>query len=174
MPVPPSEKQLRRLHAAHAAGVHRFVWAMTGDEALAGDTVQEVFVKLARDIAPLSRARSEKAYLYRMARNAALDALRRRESRDAATAAWAAEVPQWFEPTAASDGAILSAEQVAAALAALPDEQRTVVQLHVWDELSFREIGLIHGIPTQTAASRYRYGLEKLRTLLEPLRTEQP
>ena len=174
MPVPPSEKQLRRLHAAHAAGVHRFVWAMTGDEGLAGDTVQEVFVKLARDIAPLSRARSEKAYLYRMARNAALDALRRRESHEAATAAWAAEVPQWFEPSVAGDSDAFSAEQLSAALAALPDDQRSVIQLHVWDGLSFREIGLVHAIPTQTAASRYRYGLEKLRTLLEPLRTEQP
>lgn len=172
MPVPPTEKHLRRLHADHAQGVHRFVWALTGDEALAGETVQEIFVKLARDIAPLSQARSEKAYLYRMARNAAFDALRRRGAREHAAREWAAEAPRWFEPRTGDAEEVAFLQQLTASLGGLPDEQRSVIHLHLWERLSFREIGHIHGIPTQTAASRYRYGLEKLRALLEPIRSE--
>ncbi len=51
-----------------------------------------------------------------------------------------------------------------AALAALPEEQRSAVHLHVWEDMTFREIGGLLGLPTQTIASRYRYALEKLRT----------
>ena len=54
----------------------------------------------------------------------------------------------------------------------LPDDQRTVVQLRLWDGLTFEEIAEAQGIPLNTAASRYRYGLEKLRTLLRPLYKE--
>ncbi|MEQ1748554.1 MAG: sigma factor-like helix-turn-helix DNA-binding protein [Prosthecobacter sp.] len=46
----------------------------------------------------------------------------------------------------------------------MSEEQRTVIHLHLWEEMSFREIGELLAAPTQTIASRYRYGLEKLRT----------
>jgi DNA-directed RNA polymerase specialized sigma24 family protein len=39
----------------------------------------------------------------------------------------------------------------------LPDEQHSVVHLHVWEEMTFREIGELLSQPTQTIASRYRY-----------------
>lgn len=71
--------------------------------------------------------------------------------------AWEQEqAPEWFEPTADHEALI-------AALAALPEEQRSVVHLHVWEDMTFREIGELLGLPTQTIASRYRYALDKLR-----------
>ena len=54
----------------------------------------------------------------------------------------------------------------------LPDEQRTIIQLKLWDGLTFEESAEAQGVPLNTAASRYRYGLEKLRTLLRPLYEE--
>ena len=45
----------------------------------------------------------------------------------------------------------------------MPEEQRSVVHLHVWEDMTFREIGELLGLPTQTIASRYRYALDKLR-----------
>jgi RNA polymerase sigma-70 factor (ECF subfamily) len=45
----------------------------------------------------------------------------------------------------------------------LPEEQREVIMLHVWGQMSFEETAAALGISPNTAASRYRYGLSKLR-----------
>jgi RNA polymerase sigma-70 factor (ECF subfamily) len=64
------------------------------------------------------------------------------------------------------------AERFAEAMRSLPEEQCTVMQLKLWDGLTFEEIAEAQGIPLNTAASRHRYGMEKLRTLLRPLYEE--
>jgi RNA polymerase sigma-70 factor (ECF subfamily) len=56
-----------------------------------------------------------------------------------------------------------TALELQSALRGLPDEQREVIVLHVWGELSFEEVAEALSIPANTAASRYRYGLSKLR-----------
>lgn len=58
------------------------------------------------------------------------------------------------------------------ALAELPGEQREVVVLRVWAELTFDEIGRQLSIPPATAASRYRYGLAAMRRVLAPANPE--
>jgi RNA polymerase sigma-70 factor (ECF subfamily) len=52
------------------------------------------------------------------------------------------------------------------ALAQLPDDQRTTITLHVRGGLRFREIARLQGVSINTVQSRYRYGLAKLRCLL--------
>ncbi|WP_395740493.1 RNA polymerase sigma factor [Prosthecobacter sp.] len=160
--MPPSEETLTRLHADHAVSVYRFAWSVTKDECLAQEVVQELFLKLARDAGVISAAQSERAVIFTLARNLALDALRRRSSREDTMQRFADELPGWFVPSADAE-AEETRTQITAALAALPEEQRSVIHLHVWEELGFREIGELLGLPTQTVASRYRYGLEKLR-----------
>ena len=56
--------------------------------------------------------------------------------------------------------------QVFEALARLPEEQREVVTLHLHGQMTFREIALHMGLSSNTVQSRYRYGIEKLRSLL--------
>lgn len=145
--------------------MYRFAWSVTKDEALAQEVVQELFLKLARDGSLVDGAQSERAVIFTLTRNLALDALRRHARQAKAMERLAHELPEWFLP--ASDG---NAEEtrllLTATLAELPEDQRSVIHLHVWEELSFREIGELLGAPTQTIASRYRYGLEKLRAAL--------
>jgi RNA polymerase sigma-70 factor (ECF subfamily) len=57
-------------------------------------------------------------------------------------------------------------------LASLPAEQRAVVHLKLWEGLTFEEIAVALEIPLNTAASRYRYGVDKLRQHLRPLYEE--
>ena len=57
----------------------------------------------------------------------------------------------------------VDAAAINAALARLPVEQREVVVLRIWHGLGFREIGEALGIVTDTAASRWRHGIAKLR-----------
>jgi RNA polymerase sigma-70 factor (ECF subfamily) len=59
-----------------------------------------------------------------------------------------------------------------AALGDLTPDQRSVVHLKLWGEFTFDEIAQILEIPLNTAASRYRYGLDKLRERLRPLYDE--
>jgi RNA polymerase sigma-70 factor (ECF subfamily) len=70
-----------------------------------------------------------------------------------------------------SDGRVMPAptladDELAAAVAALPEAQREVVALRVDGGLSFEEIAAATGTSPNTAASRYRYALEKLRVSL--------
>ena len=50
----------------------------------------------------------------------------------------------------------------------IPEEQRQVIVLHIWGGLSFDEIGSVLAISANTAASRYRYALQKLREAMRP------
>ena len=54
-------------------------------------------------------------------------------------------------------------ERVQQALELLPIEQREVVVMRVWAQLTFEAIGQAVDIPPRTAQSRYRYGVEALR-----------
>jgi RNA polymerase sigma-70 factor, ECF subfamily len=160
--MPPTEATLTRLHADYAVSAYRFAWSVTKDESLAQEVVQELFLKLARDAGLITTAESERAVIFTLTRNLALDALRRRSTREDALQKFAGESPGWFLPTADAEAEEIRT-QITAALATLPEEQRSVIHLHVWEELTFREIGELLDLPTQTVASRYRYGLEKLR-----------
>jgi RNA polymerase sigma-70 factor (ECF subfamily) len=58
------------------------------------------------------------------------------------------------------------------ALDELPPDQRAVLHLKLWEGLTFEQIAGALEIPPNTAASRYRYGLDKLRDQLRPLYDE--
>ena len=63
-------------------------------------------------------------------------------------------------------------DELAGALAGLPPDQRAVVHLKLWEGLTFGEIAAIQDISPNTAASRYRYALDKLRERLRPIYEE--
>ncbi|MHC4544806.1 MAG: sigma factor-like helix-turn-helix DNA-binding protein [Planctomycetota bacterium] len=57
-------------------------------------------------------------------------------------------------------------QQLSNALAQLPYSQREAITLHLQAGMKFREIAEFQDVPTKTAQSRYRCGLDKLRSLL--------
>jgi len=114
--------------------------------------------------------RNERAYLLRLAHNAAVDLMRRRATRDRTRDQFAGEVNP-FAPTDDPDEQVFR-QELAVALGELPEEQRAVVHLKLWEGLTFEEIATALDISRNTAASRYRYGLNKLRGRLRPLYEE--
>jgi RNA polymerase sigma-70 factor, ECF subfamily len=70
------------------------------------------------------------------------------------------ESAQWFEPSAAENPAEAAAMRC---LAGLPVEQREVIVLKIWQRMTFEEIGQMLELSPNTAAGRFRYGVEKLR-----------
>src|SRR4029079_367157 len=88
-------------------------------------------------------------------------AARRRRRHEGAAAAHA---PAWFTPTGP---AALDAEAAAAALQALPLDQREVIVAHLWGGLTFEQIAEVAGCSSSTAHRRYLAGLSALRSQLE-------
>jgi len=162
---------LRRLYDEHAQPLYAFLLNLTRDEADTRDLLQDVFVKLARDPGLLNGVRDERSFLIRLAHNAAIDLIRRRGTRDKTRDRFAAEIVSPFAPAGDPDEQTFRVV-LAGALAELPPEQRVVVHLKLWDGLTFEQIAGALDIPLNTAASRYRYGLDKLREQLRPLYEE--
>lgn len=71
------------------------------------------------------------------------------------------------EPAFPFDSTRIDTEMVISeALSLLPDEQREVIALKIWGDLTFEEIAAVQQVSLQTAASRYRYALQKLKEKL--------
>jgi RNA polymerase sigma-70 factor (ECF subfamily) len=164
-----NDRELARIYDAHASGLFHYLATFTKTEADARDLLQELFIKLARGTNV--EMQSEKAFLYRLAHNLAIDWLRRRQVRRDSEERLFREL-DGAQQGAADPDTVLLARSFAEAMEKLPDEQRTIVQLKLWEALTFEEIAEAQGIPLNTAASRYRYALDKLRTLLRPIYEE--
>jgi RNA polymerase sigma-70 factor (ECF subfamily) len=167
----PRATDIERLYDEHAQPLFAFLLNFTRDEADTRDLLQEIFIKLARDKKLLAGVREERAFLIRLAHNAAIDLMRRRGTRDKTKENFAAETISLFAPASDPDETIFR-EELAIALGELPPEQRAVVHLKLWEGLTFEQIAAALQISPNTAASRYRYGIDKLRDRLRPLYDE--
>ena len=120
------------------------------------DVVQDAFLKL---VALRSPPREVVPWLYRVVRNAALDAAkgdRRRQRRESVVA----RAARWFvEPEVEG----LDASAAVAALQRLPVEEREVIVARLWGGLSFEQIAEVAGCSASTAFRRYSAGLDALR-----------
>lgn len=166
-----AELQLQRLYDEHAQALFSFLLNFTRDDDDTRDVLQEVFTKLSRQPDLLRGVRDERAFLIRLAHNTAVDLMRRRGTRAKYHEQFGGERVSVF---AASDEPDEEAfrQSLAAALGELPEEQRAVVHLKLWEGLTFEQIAKALEIPLNTAASRYRYGLDKLRERLRPIYEE--
>lgn len=162
---------IEQLYDDHAQALFAFLLNFTRNEADTRDLLQEVFMKIARGPTLLSGVREPRGFLLRLAYNLAVDFTRRRSARQKYTEALAAEPLEIFAPTDNPDVASFRSA-LAVALGELGPEQRAVVHLKLWEGLTFNEIAEWLDIPLNTAASRYRYGVDKLRARLRPLYDE--
>ena len=127
---------------------------------LAEDAVQETFVGLVRARVALGDLENAKAYLFAALRHAAAK-LRSRAGRERPVPL--EELPD-LPASPAPD--LARAAELERAVRALPADQREVVALKIDGGLTFVEVAACLGVSPNTAASRYRYALEKLRAAL--------
>jgi RNA polymerase sigma-70 factor (ECF subfamily) len=150
--------QCRELYDARAAQMILYGRALGLSHAEAEDVLQETFLAVMRLNAPPLRLEH---YCLKAFRNRALNyrrGLLRRMLREM-------ESRNWFEPNPADAREEYAMRQ----LAVLPAEQREVIALKIWQEFTFEEIGALTGVSPNTAAARYRYGLQKLRSSLNQM-----
>lgn len=167
-----STPELERLYDDYSAGLLDYLCAFVRCEAAARDLLHDLFVKLGARGLP-DRIASEKAYLWHLAHNLAMDALRRQSRHDRIHERIAADQDalRSFEHCDDPDASDF-ASQVRGAMDALPPDQRSIAQMKLWDGLTFEEIAQVQGISPNTAASRYRYAIDKLRSQLRSLYEE--
>lgn len=145
----------------------RVAVTMLADRAAAEDAVHDLFVSLARYRDRLTRTKDLDAYVFTCLRNGIQAALRRRQRERRHLLGWTQTRSQESAEPGPSEAAD---DELNAAMARLPAEQREIVTLKVDGGLTFAQIGDVLGIGMNTAASRYRYAMEKLRRWLEDRR----
>lgn len=129
------------------------------------DLAQETFLRLYRYRKRYVPTAKFTTFLYLLARQVRIDALRRVRRRDALHLRFAVEAPQETAPTAADRGGRLDIET---ALASLGDAMREVVVLSILQGLSQQEVAAILKIPVGTVKSRLSNALQRLRRTLSP------
>ncbi len=164
---PTSPTDLEYLYAEHAPALHAFLLNLTRNEADTKDLLQELFCMLAARPGVLVGVENVRSWMMKTVWRRWIDQHRRSQVRQRHAEAQ----PVIFATSEDPDEAMFR-QALSAALEELPDEQRAVVHLKLWEGLTFLEIADVLGIPANTAGSRYRYGIDKLRDLLRPVYEE--
>lgn len=163
---------LSRVYEKYRVDLLRLALSLLNNPATAEDVVQDVFVRFAGSARVFRLTGSLKGYLATCVANGARNALKASRLRQAD------RVDEAMELAADGDGpehGLMCSEQfhrVSRALEELPAEQREVVTLHLYGDLPFREIAGWQKTSIKTVQSRYHYGLDKLRSLLNGEVTE--
>jgi RNA polymerase sigma-70 factor (ECF subfamily) len=158
------EAEFRRLYAEHRAAVHAYFTARTADRWLAADLMQEVFVRVWQRLPELvgKSADGQRAWVFTVTRNLAIDSHRHQRSRASADRALRNE-PVAPQPPAAA--AVIDAERVAVvaqAISKLPERQRTTLAMAAAGDLTSADIATALGVPAGTI----RYRLSQARRTL--------
>jgi len=128
----------------------------------AEDVLQTVFVRIVQKRLRLAEARNLDAYVYRIARNEASSFISRRKRERKVKSL----DESWLVMPEGHQELNDLAEELETVLARLSQEQREVIVMKIYRQKTFLEIARLLGLSQNTVASRYRYGMEKLRTLL--------
>ncbi|MCA9524630.1 MAG: RNA polymerase sigma factor [Myxococcales bacterium] len=157
--------------------IYNLILRMIGQRELAEDLLQDTFIRVINGAASFTQQARFKTWLYTIARNISIDAMRKRKYRRARSldepmngeeGRTMVETIGSDEPT--SDRRVDDQRfkgRLEEALAALSDEQREVFVMRQFDGLAFKEIAEVVGTSENTIKSRMRYALENLRAALK-------
>jgi RNA polymerase sigma-70 factor (ECF subfamily) len=160
-----NKEAMCRIYERHKDYLLTLAKGLLGEQATAEDVVHDVFVSFARTAGRFQLKGSLRAYLATCVINLARDKIRARTRQ--------AQVLNLMNPdTRRSDNPaqnLIESEeltQLRQALNQIPYEQRETVMLHLKGGMKFREIAKLQDVSLSTTHGRYRYGLDKLRSLM--------
>jgi RNA polymerase sigma-70 factor (ECF subfamily) len=173
-------KAFEQLLARHKKPVFNFCLRMLADRSAAEDALQEVFLKVVKSAKSWERQAKFTTWLYTIARNHCIDALRKASYRktasldqtlngsedDGATLGDRVRDEEGISPDRGAESERLR-PKLEKALASLPEEQREVFVMREYAGMPFKDIASVVGGPENTVKSRMRYALEHLRTHLK-------
>ena len=143
----------------------RFAFFRTGSFADSQDIVQEVFIKFYQENSYLSSVKNIKFYLFKSISNACVDYHRKTKKLKFEVLETITSTSVLHEKDALQKMIqIEEYDRIEELLSELPNEQSEAISLRVLDNLSFAEIALILDDPVTTVKSRFKYGIDKLKT----------
>jgi RNA polymerase sigma-70 factor (ECF subfamily) len=148
----------------HQQGVWRVVRRYIKNDADAADVTQQVFVRAYRGLGAFRGAASVRSWLVRIAINCALSWLRDHRREQPAEIAEDALVEAHAGPARIAEGQ--DGARLRAAIARLPPKQRLVLELRVFDDLSFKEVAVLASCSENTAKVNFHYAVKRLRDIL--------
>jgi RNA polymerase sigma factor (sigma-70 family) len=157
---------LERVYDKYKHAMLGLAVALAGNQAIGEDIVHDVFVSFVRISPTLRLQTSLRSYLLSAVANRARSLHRTRAHVAASMDATGDDSSNAARP----DRIAIQAEQaslVDQAMTQLPHEQREAIVLHLQGGMKFREIALSQNVSINTVQSHYRYGLQKLRCLLD-------
>jgi RNA polymerase sigma-70 factor (ECF subfamily) len=156
--------KLDELYDRYGEKMYHYLALRLGSQEDAEDVLQEAFCRLARYSVRWALIRNPQAFAFKVLRNEANRHLARRikQRTDEQEDPGHVNRPVFvIESRDKDSGAVISE-----ALAQLPDDQKEIIILKIVQDFTFKEVASICGLSINTAASRYRYGIEKLRSFL--------
>ncbi len=161
-----SAEALRRVYEKYKNDLLKLAVSLTGDVNTAEDVVQDAFASFAVSGRKMDIVGDLRKYLVTCVANRIRNRRRDEQRHEAVGLDGADSIPSDFKRP--EQWAILNEElqSLSKAMAQIPYEQREVVSLYMEGDLTFREIAAIQNISINTVQGRYRYGITKLRSLL--------
>ena len=166
-----SRDALQRIYQKYVVYLVTLATALSNDVNTAEDIVHDVFVSFAQAPERLRLEGSLKAYLATCVVNRLRDRIRSRQRQPSA-------IDEAHSIYSTASGPELSAvcseelQQLSHAMAQLPYEQKEVIMLHLHGGMMFKQIAESQNVSINTVQSRYRYALDKLRSLMNGEMTE--
>ncbi|MHC4556114.1 MAG: RNA polymerase sigma factor [Planctomycetota bacterium] len=160
-----SKDAMCRIYAKHKDYLLTLAKGLLGEQVEAEDVVHDVFVSFARSARHFQLTGSLRGYLVTCVSNRVRDKIRARTRHAEALESVNPVISRSENP----EKRVIEAEEVTRlrqALGQIPYEQREAVMLHLKGGMKFREIAKLQGLSVSTIHGRYRYGLDKLRSLL--------
>ena len=157
---------LCRIYQKYKDDLLKLAVALLNDIGLAEDVLNDTFVSFTESVGKLRLTGNLKSFLTTCVLNHARNVYRQRERKKMVGLD---EVSQAEANTSEPGESVIFAEEyrwLQNAMDELAYEQRETVILHCYNGLRFRQIARLQNISVNTAKSRYRYGLSKLRTIL--------
>jgi RNA polymerase sigma-70 factor (ECF subfamily) len=150
----------------HERAIYLLALRYVGDGDEARDVAQRAFVQVYKQLQGFRGEASFRTWIYRIAANLALDALRKR-GRDARLAEDAAQHPDaTLGPERDRLAQMEERERLREAVRLLPPKQRLVVELRVFEELSFREVAEVADTSEDSAKVSFHHAVKRLKALL--------
>jgi RNA polymerase sigma-70 factor (ECF subfamily) len=155
------------LYRRHKDPVYRYLLRLCGQAEAAEDVFQEVWSKIIKARAAYRPTAKFTTYLYRVAHNCFIDHIRRNKRHAGNTAVDPERLGDGAESLETATERSLARERLEAALVELPEEQRDAFLLREEGGLSVDEIAVVTGCNRETAKSRLRYAVNKLRAAID-------
>ena len=143
--------------------IYGYILSIVCSEHEAEDLMHDLFMKIVVKRHRIIKADNFKAYIFRMARNLAMEKMRHNKKEKA----FLKNADYLIINEQEEEISDKNKQELHLALLELPIEQKEVITMKIFQEMTFEKISESLGLSINTLASRYRYGMKKLRKILQ-------